>query len=158
MPKTENNSKPEKKEAQLAANAPAYLKQYLKRKYFYATGRRKTAISRVRLYRGKGQIYINDQELKKYFSLDYWREKVTDPLKVTGKTKDFDVVARVKGGGPIGQAEAVRLGIARALVLFKEELRQSLKDAGYLKRDPREKERKKPGLKRARRAPQWAKR
>ncbi len=120
--------------------------------YHYGTGRRKTAIARVRLYeQGSGKILINDRELE-------MRPLIISPLELLGQMGVFDISVRVSGGGFQSQTEAIRLGVARALIKKNAEWRQTLKKAGYLTRDPREKERMKPGLKRARRAPQWAKR
>ena len=122
-------------------------------------GRRKTAAARVRITAGgTGKILINTRELKDYFPLVSWQNKVLSPLKVTGRDKSLDVSVRVVGGGISSQADAVRHGIARALVKWNEELKSALKAEGYLTRDPRAKERKKFGLKKARRAHQWRKR
>ena len=132
------------------AKAKAKIKQ--------TVGRRKTASARVRLQFGTGKIIINDKELEKYFPFFELQEIVLAPLKAIAKETKTDVSARVSGGGPAGQAVAVQHGIARALVAEDEELRKTLKTLGLLTRDPRSKERKKPGLKRARRAPQWSKR
>lgn len=124
-----------------------------------AVGRRKQASARVRLIpNGKGEIVVNGKPYEKYFTIFELRKAVTDPLKLTGKDKFFDISVKVEGGGPRGQAEAVRHGIARALVKWNEDFRKSLKSEGFLRRDSRVKERKKPGLKKARRAPQWSKR
>ncbi|NUM25350.1 MAG: 30S ribosomal protein S9 [Candidatus Buchananbacteria bacterium] len=127
--------------------------------YLYATGRRKKAIARVRLYKkGEGKITVNERDFKNYFPTTELQKIVTDPLQAVGKLTEFDITIKVAGGGPVGQAVAVRHGIARVLTVFEADLRKIIKPHGYLKRDPRRKERKKPGLKRARRAPQWAKR
>lgn len=127
-------------------------------KYFEAVGRRKTAVARVRLFEDKkGKIIINGQEHLKFLDTLELVRSVELPLKATG-VNNFSVYAKVNGGGIRGQAEAVRHGIARALLLVDKEWRTTLRPLGYLTRDPRQKERKKPGLKRARRAPQWAKR
>ena len=124
-----------------------------------AVGRRKTASARVRLIPGgKGEITVNGQPYDQYFGIFELRKAITDPLKFAGKENFFDVSAKVAGGGPRGQAEAIRHGISRALVKWNEEFRKTLKAEGFLRRDPRAKERKKPGLKKARRAPQWSKR
>jgi small subunit ribosomal protein S9 len=123
-----------------------------------AIGRRKSASARVRLEKGKGTIVVNGQPLEQYFPYFEWQEAVRAPLKVLAKDKDLDVSAKVTGGGKKGQATAVQLGIARALVLWNEENKKTLKALGLLTRDARVKERKKPGLKKARRAPQWSKR
>lgn len=127
-------------------------------KYYYGLGRRKTAVARVRLYKGKGEFLINDKEAKQYFPTLELQTIIEGPLKLTNLLGQFRVSVKVRGGGPKSQAEAVRLGIARALVVFDKDLKKELKTAGFLKRDPRMKERKKPGLKKARRAPQWRKR
>jgi small subunit ribosomal protein S9 len=127
--------------------------------YFYGTGRRKTATARVRLYKGTGKkILINDQKGERYFNPPRLLEVALQPLVQVGMKKDFDVSVRVSGGGTAAQADAVRHGIARALVAFDVNNKTSLKKAGLLTRDPRAKERKKPGLRRARRAPQFSKR
>lgn len=128
-------------------------------RYIYATGRRKKATARVRLYqKGKGNITVNKKDLKEYFPTTELQRCVKQPLVITGKTDNFNATVKVSGGGSRGQAEAVRHGIARALEKDDQELRIALKQAGFLKRDPRMKERKKPGLKKARRSPQWQKR
>jgi len=127
--------------------------------YFYAAGKRKSAVARVRLYpNGKGDIVVNDKPAEEYFSMLTSMGVVKHPLKLAGLTKKFDISAKVVGGGASAQAEAVRHGISKALLEFDSELRTTLKKAGLLTRDARIKERKKPGLKRARRAPQFSKR
>ena len=123
-----------------------------------SVGRRKTASARVRLSPGTGKITVNGKALEVYFPYFEWQSIVKAPLTSVGKEKTFDVSAKIVGGGQKGQATAVQLGIARALVKWNEDLKKSLKTQGYLTRDARVKERKKPGLKRARRAPQWSKR
>ena len=134
------------------------------KKYYEAVGRRKTAIARVRLLTIRpleeemGQISINGKSYKEYFSLMELQQTVEASLRKLKSLNRFEVVAKVRGGGIRAQAEAIRHGIARALVKFNIDFRKKLKRAGYLKRDPRMKERKKYGLKGARRAPQWAKR
>ena len=125
---------------------------------YYGTGRRKKSIARVRLVPGGGAIRINDRELDDYFGLATLKVIVRQPLALTNTLSRFDVLCTVKGGGFTGQAGAIRHGIARALIVADEELRPELKKAGYLTRDPRMKERKKYGLKKARRAPQFSKR
>lgn len=126
-------------------------------KYIEAVGRRKTASARVRIIEGKQeQITVNDKPLLEYFAIEHVADVAREALK-NAPTK-FTVSARVFGGGVKAQAEAVRHGIARALVAYDQELRKDLKAAGFLKRDPRMKERKKFGLRKARRAPQWSKR
>ena len=126
--------------------------------YFYGTGRRKSSVARVRVYNGTGKITINDRDIDDYFGLETLKLIVRQPLNLTGTTDKFDIVCRVAGGGVTGQAGAIRHGISRALLQFDEELRPELKKAGLLTRDPRMKERKKYGLKGARRAPQFSKR
>lgn len=126
--------------------------------YFYGTGRRKKSIARVRVYPGTGKITINDRDIDDYFGLETLKLIVRQPLNLTESTEKYDVVCRVTGGGVTGQAGAIRHGLARALVESNEELRPLLKKAGFLTRDPRMKERKKYGLKAARRAPQFSKR
>ncbi|MDD6021564.1 MAG: 30S ribosomal protein S9 [Acutalibacteraceae bacterium] len=126
--------------------------------FFYGTGRRKKSVARVRVYVGTGKITINDRDIDDYFGLETLKLIVRQPLALTGTTEKFDIVCRVNGGGVTGQAGAIRHGIARALLQYDEELRPTLKKAGLLTRDPRMKERKKYGLKGARRAPQFSKR
>ncbi len=126
--------------------------------YFYGTGRRKSSVARVRVYNGTGKITINDRDIDDYFGLETLKLIVRQPLTLTGTTDKFDIVCRVAGGGVTGQAGAIRHGISRALLQYDEELRAELKKAGLLTRDPRMKERKKYGLKGARRAPQFSKR
>ena len=127
-------------------------------RYYEAVGRRKRAVARVRLYPGDGQMVINDKSLEEYFGRPQDWLDVLAPLKLTDNADQFNVSVLVKGGGITGQAQAIRHGVARALLVFEPEMRPSLRRAGYLTRDPREKERKKPGLKRARKAPQYTKR
>ncbi|MDD4351896.1 MAG: 30S ribosomal protein S9 [Candidatus Gracilibacteria bacterium] len=128
-------------------------------KYYYGTGKRKTAIAKVRLYeKGKGEITVNDKTVKEYFDTQSEFTAIAAPLKLTGNEKTFDISIKVRGSGKEAQADAICHGISRALLEFDIELRPTLKKAGLLTRDPRAKERKKPGLKRARRAPQWSKR
>ena len=126
--------------------------------YFYGTGRRKSSIARVRLYPGSGKITINGRDIDEYFGLETLKMVVRQPLEATGNTGKMDIVATVTGGGVSGQAGALRHGVARALLLASEDNRAILKKAGFLTRDPRMKERKKYGLKAARRAPQFSKR
>lgn len=127
--------------------------------YIYAVGRRKTAVAQVRLYPGKGAVTINGQRpLTEYLPDPELQRIVLSPLTENNLDKNFDVTVLVRGGGKHGQADAIRLGIARAVEKHAPELRKPLKVAGYLKRDARIKERKKPGKKRARRSPQWSKR
>ncbi len=122
------------------------------------TGRRKEAVARVRLVPGSGNFQLNGRPLDEYFPARAHRMIVSSPLRTVGREKDFDVVARIEGGGVSGQAGALRLGIARALIELDPELRPVLKKEGYLTRDAREKERRKYGLKKARKAPQYSKR
>ncbi|MBO4734274.1 MAG: 30S ribosomal protein S9, partial [Clostridia bacterium] len=126
--------------------------------YFYGTGRRKSSVARVRVYQGSGKVTINERDIDDYFGLETLKLIVRQPLSVTETTDKFDIVCRVAGGGVTGQAGAIRHGIARALLQADEEYRPALKKAGLLTRDPRMKERKKYGLKGARRAPQFSKR
>ena len=126
--------------------------------FFYGTGRRKKSIARVRVYAGTGKITINERDIDDYFGLDTLKLIVRQPLTLTELTDKFDIVCRVTGGGVTGQAGAIRHGLARALLQYDESLRPVLKKAGFLTRDPRMKERKKYGLKGARRAPQFSKR
>jgi small subunit ribosomal protein S9 len=125
---------------------------------YYGTGRRKKSVARVRLVPGEGKVTINDRELDSYFGLETLKVIVKQPLVLTDTGSKFDVICKVVGGGYTGQAGAIRHGIARALIKADEELRPVLKKAGFLTRDPRMKERKKYGLKKARRAPQFSKR
>ncbi len=126
--------------------------------YFYGTGRRKSSVARVRVYAGTGKITINDRDIDDYFGLETLKLIVRQPLTLTGTAEKFDIVVRVAGGGVTGQAGAIRHGLSRALLQADENLRPALKKAGFLTRDPRMKERKKYGLKAARRAPQFSKR
>jgi len=129
------------------------------KKQYPATGRRKQSVARVRLIQGKGDITVNGKPLDDYFGMALLKQEVLRPFMVTGTEGKFDVIALVSGGGTTGQAGALRHGIARALCLVDEEAyRPILKDSGYLTRDPRMKERKKYGLKKARRASQFSKR
>ena len=131
---------------------------YEKKPYFYGTGRRKNSVARVRVYNGTGKITINDRDIDDYFGLETLKLIVRQPLAVAGVEGKFDIVVRVAGGGVSGQAGAIRHGLSRALLVYDENLRGELKKAGFLTRDPRMKERKKYGLKAARRAPQFSKR
>ena len=127
--------------------------------YFYGTGRRKTAVARVRLYPGTGEIVVNGRTVREYFGgSDVYQLTIGQPLRLTNTTDRFNVSVKVVGGGVTGQAGAIRHGIARALTRFDQELRPTLKRAKLLTRDARAKERKKVGLKRARKAPQYTKR
>ncbi len=126
--------------------------------YFYGTGRRKSSVARVRVYSGTGKITINNRDIDDYFGLETLKLIVRQPLNLTETADKFDIVCTVAGGGLTGQAGAIRHGISRALLQYDAELRSALKNAGLLTRDPRMKERKKYGLKGARRAPQFSKR
>ncbi|MCC8076672.1 MAG: 30S ribosomal protein S9 [Clostridiales bacterium] len=130
-----------------------------KKPYLYGTGRRKSSVARVRVYEGgTGSITINNRDIDDYFGLDTLKLIVRQPLVATNNTDKVDIVVNVSGGGVTGQAGAIRHGISRALLGMDPEYRAILKKAGYLTRDPRMKERKKYGLKAARRAPQFSKR
>ena len=131
---------------------------YETKPYFYGTGRRKNSVARVRVYSGTGKIIINDRDIDDYFGLETLKLIVRQPLAVAGVEGKFDIVVRVSGGGVSGQAGAIRHGLSRALLVYDENLRPEPKKAGFLTRDPRMKERKKYGLKAARRAPQFSKR
>lgn len=143
--RVKTEAKPSKKEAKIS--------------YFEGTGRRKTAVARVRIFtQGTKDIVINGKDLKEYFPLSDKQKTVLGPFETMGSEDKFGVSAQVKGGGITAQAEAIRHGISRALVKLNPDFRKRLKKAGFLTRDPRMRERKKFGLKRARRAPQWSKR
>ena len=126
--------------------------------FFYGTGRRKNAVACVRIYPGKGQITINDKALDDYFGMETLKLIVRQPLVATATEERFDIICKVIGGGLSGQAGAARLGLARALCLFDGELKPALRTGGMLTRDSRMKERKKYGLKKARKASQFSKR
>ena len=128
---------------------------YETKPYFYGTGRRKNSVARVRVYAGTGKITINDRDIDDYFGLETLKLIVRQPLTLNELEGKFDIVVRVNGGGVSGQAGAIRHGLSRALLVYDEALRPALKKAGFLTRDPRMKERKKYGLKAARRAPQF---
>ena len=141
-------------EEKVIAEAPRKKQEYL-----YSVGRRKTSIAQVRLYKkGEGKITVNEKEFEKYFCTAEMRERILSPLKLVGQQDKLEVGVLVRGGGLMSQAEAVRHGISRVLLLLNQNFRKPLKKAGFLTRDARIKERKKPGLKRARKGPQWAKR
>jgi small subunit ribosomal protein S9 len=127
-------------------------------RYYEGIGRRKRATARVRLYPGDGQIAINDKPLDQYFGRFQDRQQAIEPLKLTNNESRYNLMAVVKGGGITGQAQAIRMGLARALQIIDPELHRMLREAGFLTRDSREKERKKVGLKKARKAPQYTKR
>ncbi|MDE5600023.1 MAG: 30S ribosomal protein S9 [Oscillospiraceae bacterium] len=131
---------------------------YDSKPYYYGTGRRKSSVARVRLYEGSGTITINGRTIDDYFGLETLKLIVRQPLDLTETLGKFDIICNVRGGGVTGQAGAIRHGISRALLLFSPDFRPVLKKAGFLTRDPRMKERKKYGLKAARRAPQFSKR
>ena len=131
---------------------------YNNENYFYGTGRRKSSVARVRLLPGTGNVTINGRSMDEYFGLETLRMLVRQPLELTGTLGKFDVIVNVVGGGVSGQAGAIRHGITRALIESDETLKSVLKKAGFVTRDPRMKERKKYGLKAARRAPQFSKR
>ena len=131
---------------------------YETKPYFYGTGRRKSSVARVRVYNGTGKITINNRDIDDYFGLETLKLIVRQPLALTDTAEKFDIICRVGGGGVTGQAGAIRHGISRALLQYDENLRPLLKKAGFLTRDPRMKERKKYGLKKARRASQFSKR
>ncbi len=132
---------------------------FAKRKYFYGLGRRKEAVAQVRLYPdGKGRIYVNQKEYRQFFKFFEFQKIITKSLDLIKEKQKIDLFIKVRGGGVHGQAEAASLGLARAAIKLDPEYRERLKQAGLLTRDARVKERKKPGLKRARRAPQWQKR
>ena len=125
---------------------------------YYGTGRRKTTVARVRLVPGEGNVVINGRHIDEYFGIKTLDLIVKQPLNLTETADKYDVIANVQGGGPSGQAGAIRHGISRALLELDAELRPALKKAGFLTRDPREKERRKYGLKKARKASQFSKR
>jgi len=152
MPAAKATKKDDKKTEEKASKAN------FSGKYTYANGKRKSAIARVRIYKGSGNIVVNDKSAKEYFSVRTLVELIKSPFKLTGNTNKFDISAKIIGGGVSSQAEALRHGIAKGLVMIDEANKQTLKKAGLLTRDARTKERKKYGLKRARKAPQFSKR
>jgi small subunit ribosomal protein S9 len=129
-----------------------------KGQYIFATGRRKTAVANVRLFTGKGESVVNKKPLKEYFQFAFYQDEIVRPFELTGLNGQYHFTAHLNGGGPHAQATALRHGISTALGKISPEIRKVLKKNGFLTRDDRKKERKKPGLKRARRSPQWAKR
>ncbi len=129
-----------------------------KQTYFYGTGRKKHSVARVRVYQGTGKVTVNGRDIDDYFGLETLKLIVRQPLALCNLSENFDIVCTVAGGGVSGQAGAIRHGLSRALLQYNAELRPQLKAAGFLTRDPRMKERKKYGLKAARRAPQFSKR
>jgi len=135
------------------------IKKTTEGKYVEAVGRRKTSTARVRLHPGsKASFLVNDRDVKNYFPTEELQRTVSDPFTKTKIADKYDITVKVQGGGIHSQAEAIRLGISRALTLTDDELRGKLKTLGFLKRDPRAKERRKFGLKKARKSPQWSKR
>lgn len=158
-PSKKNITKKEKVKKVVSKKAIAKKDQKKSPKYWEAVGRRKTAIARVRLWNtGKQGIIVNDKKIEEYFCKPALSETALAPLKIVDLISRFGISIKVRGGGISGQSEAVRHGIARALIKFEPPLRKDMRRQGFLTRDPRAKERKKPGLKRARRAPQWQKR
>lgn len=136
-------------------------KEFSAGRYFYAVGKRKTAVAQVKIYpveKNEKDIVVNGKKINEYFTVSQLQSVVKSPLITIGREGKFDIDIKVSGGGKSGQADAARLGISRALVEFEGDLRKILKSVGFLKRDSRVVERKKPGLKKARRSPQWAKR
>ena len=131
---------------------------YETKAYFYGTGRRKSSVARVRVYSGDGKITINGRDIDDYFGLETLKLIVRQPMMLTDTLGKYDIVATVVGGGVSGQAGAIRHGLSRALIKLDADMRPTLKKAGLLTRDPRMKERKKYGLKAARKAPQFSKR
>lgn len=129
-----------------------------KGRYIQTVGRRKTATVIVRLFQGSGKIIVNNKPIEKYFTILDWREYIFKPFELTGTSNQFDLSILANGGGQTSQADAIRLGVARALIEYSADNRSILRKTGMLTRDPRMKERKKPGLKRARKAPQFSKR
>jgi small subunit ribosomal protein S9 len=130
----------------------------IKDKYIRAVGRRKSSVATIHLFNEKGDITINNKVIDDYFKYKVYGDLILEPLKLVGASGKFKISIQVKGGGKRGQVGAIQLGIARVLVKLDPDLRKTLKANGLLKRDPRVKERKKPGLKRARKSPQWSKR
>ncbi len=148
----------EKKLPQMVSDTPEIVQSDAKKVFFAATGKRKTAVAQIRFYpNGQGEILINNKSLAEYFPYFVWQDLVLAPIVLVG-LKKYRIIIKVKGGGINSQVEAIRLGISRALLKMNPEFRFLLKKAKFLTRDARIKERKKPGLKRARRAPQWQKR
>lgn len=158
--KTEETTATVEKTEAASEGSPRVSTGTLKKgRYIETVGRRKTAIARVRIAEaGRSSIIINGKSLAEYFPMSALQNIVENALTTANITQKFSISVKVLGGGITSQAESVRLGIARALIIYDAELRDGLKKAGYLKRDPRIKERKKPGLKKARKAAQWSKR
>lgn len=135
------------------------MAEQTKKNYYAAVGRRKQSVAIVKLLKGKGVITVNGQPAEQYFQgNEAYIYIIKAPMELLSKTKELDIEVKVNGGGTRGQADAIRLGVARALVEMSQDFRTSLKKHGYLTRDPRKKERKKPGLRKARKAPQFSKR
>ena len=155
---TTEKVKAEKVEKKTTAKKPAKKTTQAKAQEFLGTGRRKTSVARVRITTGTGKITVNGKELNEYFDLATLITIVKQPLVLTETESSVDITANIYGGGKAGQAGALRHGITRALMEFRPELREELKKAGFVTRDARKKERKKYGLKKARRAPQFSKR
>jgi len=127
--------------------------------YLYSVGKRKTSVAQIRVYKkGTGSIEVNGKAMEVFFNFADWQETIKSPMKIIGQDDKLDVTVKVSGGGVNSQAQAIRHGIAKALIQLNPNFRKPLKKAGFITRDARKKERKKPGLKRARRAPQWKKR
>lgn len=157
--KTAPKKAPAKKTASKKEEASEVVELDVKKGYLPSVGRRKKAIARVRLIKnGTGKIVVNGKPFDTYFTTFEFRKQVQEPLTTVGQADAVDVSVKVIGGGSRGQAEAIRQGISRSLIQLNPTFRKSLKKLGFLKRDPRKKERKKFGLKKARRAPQWSKR
>jgi small subunit ribosomal protein S9 len=157
--KTVRKAAPKKAAKVVEVEAKAPVKIVDASKYHKALGRRKEATAKVRLIPGgSGKVIVNNKPMEQYFSVKWYRQSIMSPLVAVGANADYDVSARIEGGGVAGQAIALRHGIARCLLLVNPDFRKTLRRAGYLTRDPRAKERKKPGLKRARKRGQWAKR
>lgn len=130
-----------------------------KKNYYQAVGRRKQSVAVVKILKGQGKVTVNSKDAKDYFQENHaFIHNIKAPMELLSKSKEYDIEAKVEGGGLNGQADAIRLGVARALVELSDDFRTSLKKHGYLTRDPRKKERKKPGLKKARKSSQFSKR
>jgi len=152
-------SAPKAKVPKAEKEAPKEEKKIIaKGNYFYAVGKRKTAVAQVRIYPEKGECWVNGKDFNSYFKLKRVSDAALSPISACGQEGNFSVSVKVNGGGLNAQSEAVRLGIARALVVSDESFRKMLRAVGFLTRDARKVERKKPGKKKARRSPQWAKR
>ncbi|TSC55643.1 MAG: small subunit ribosomal protein S9 [Parcubacteria group bacterium Gr01-1014_18] len=146
-------------EQNIEAGAKKEIISPLEGKYLYSVGRRKSSVAQVRLYpEGKGEYYINGKKMEQLYTKDYMQKTILEPLIATSLKDKVNFSVKIMGGGSAGQSIAIRHGLSKALVMLDANLRRTLKKAGFLTRDPRVKERKKPGLKKARRAPQWGKR